>query len=208
MPSITRRPPKARDEPGKVERRVLETVERRLEGGTSYTELGIVQIAADAGVARSTFYVHYRDKSDLLIRLTETATERLFAVSEEWVRERRGSDAADELVKTIREVIREYRDHAALLRALAEVAGYDPAVEAFWAGKVEGFAAGLEARVREEQAAGDALPDIDPAMASRVVAWAVERNLARHVVVDDGAGDDALASTLARMMWATLYGER
>lgn len=208
MPSITRRPPRTREEPGKVERRVLETVERLLEGGASYTELGIVQIAADAGVARSTFYVHYRDKSDLLIRLTEAATERLFAVSEDWVLEKTGSDAADELRTAIREVIREYRDHAPLLGALAEVAGYDPEVETFWAGKVEGFAAGLESRVQEEQAAGEARQDIDPAMASRVVAWAVERNLARHVVTDGGAGDDALAATLARMMWATLYGER
>ena len=205
MPSITRRPSRTRDEPGKVERRVLETVERLLEGGASYTELGIVQIAADAGVARSTFYVHYRDKSDLLIRLTEAATERLFAEAGAWVRENRG---ADELVSTTREVIREYREHAALHRAVAEVAGYEPSVEAFWADKVEGFAAALEARVREEQAAGDARPDIDPAMASRVVAWAVERNIARHVAVDDGGGDDALAATLARMMWATLYGDR
>ena len=53
---------------------------------------------------------------------------------------------------------------------MAEVAGYEPSVEAFWAGKVEGFAVALEARVREEQAAGDARPDMDPAMASRVVA--------------------------------------
>ena len=102
MPSITRRPPRTREEPGKVERRVLETVERLFEGGTSYTELGIVQIAADAGVARSTFYVHYRDKSELLIRLTEAATDRLFAVSEDWVLEKTGSDAADELRTAIR----------------------------------------------------------------------------------------------------------
>ena len=113
MPSITRRPSKTREEPGKVECQVLETVERLLEGGATYTELGIVQIAADAGAARSTFYVHYRDKSDLLIRLTETATERLFAEAGAWVRE---SGGADELVRTTREVIREYRNHAALHR--------------------------------------------------------------------------------------------
>lgn len=130
----------------------------------------------------------------------------MFAVSENWAREGRAAGRAG-LERATLEVVSEYRDHAALLRAVAEVAGYEPSVEEFWNGRVDGVATALEARLREEQASGEARPDIDPALAAQVVVWAVERNTARQIAVDDGSGDPALALALTQMMWATLYGE-
>ena len=83
MPSVTRSPSAAAgsEHRAEVERRVLEAVEGLLAGGESFTALPIGRIAAEAGIGRTTFYGHFRDKPTLLIRLTESATTALFDVA-------------------------------------------------------------------------------------------------------------------------------
>ena len=50
-----------------VELRILEATERLLRDGASFTHLSLREISQAAGIARSTFYVHFADKSDLLL---------------------------------------------------------------------------------------------------------------------------------------------
>src|SRR5487761_1863651 len=80
MGSITRprsQPSKRRAE---TEAAVLAAVKRLLFEGESFTELGINRIAKEAGVARSTFYLCFQDKTDVLIRLTGSMKDELFAI--------------------------------------------------------------------------------------------------------------------------------
>jgi AcrR family transcriptional regulator len=58
MPSITRRTRSGAERRAEVESRLLGATVRLLAGGESITELGVQRIAAEAGVARSSFYVH------------------------------------------------------------------------------------------------------------------------------------------------------
>ncbi|MEU6204148.1 helix-turn-helix domain-containing protein, partial [Micromonospora musae] len=62
MPSITRRRSAAADRRLPVEAQILAATERLLGEGESFTELGVQRIAREAGVARSTFYMHFADK--------------------------------------------------------------------------------------------------------------------------------------------------
>jgi AcrR family transcriptional regulator len=43
-----------------------------LDAGESYTELGVQRIASAAGIARSTFYLYFKDKTSPAIRLGGT----------------------------------------------------------------------------------------------------------------------------------------
>ncbi len=151
MPSVTRKPSSGRLRREAVEQRVFDAVERLLADGESFTSLGVQRIADEAQIARSTFYVHFPDKSTLLMRLTESATRDMFPRPEEWVD---GADASglESLTRTTARMLGHYRSHADALAALAEVAAYDAEVAAFWRERVDRFADVLRERLEARPA--------------------------------------------------------
>ncbi len=85
MASVTRASrPNRQDRRDAMERRVLEAVEQLVRNGESFTELSVERIAAEVGISRSTFYVHFEDKSDLARRLTRTVLADMESVSRSW----------------------------------------------------------------------------------------------------------------------------
>ena len=183
-------------------RQVAEAVKRLLEDGPWYTTLGVQRIAAEAGIARSTFYLYFPDKTALLMRITESATEDLFAAAGAWLQE--GFADLDALEQTLLGVIAQQREHAALLAALMEVAGYDEQVAEFWRRRVGGFIDLLRERIAHGQRAGTIVPALDPGTTAAWIAWGTERLVAQHVAARPEGEDEHLAAGLARAIWTTL----
>jgi len=203
MPSVTRL---ARDDSHRaiVEQQVLEAVERLLGRGESFTSLGVQRIAAEAGMARTTFYGHFRDKPSLLIRLTESATLRLFTVAADWVRD--PESTREDLERTLGALIEEYRKHAPLLRAVNELAAYEPAVEAYWRAAIDDFATLIAQRIMREQTARRSVLHSRAGTTATWIAWGTERTIAMHVTAhpDDTRSDAALAAGIAAATWAAV----
>lgn len=206
MPSVVKARSTASERRGAAEERALRAVERLMEEGLSYTELPVLRIAREAGMARSTFYMHFADKTELLIRLGDHATDELFAAAEDWWRGDH-SDGVDGVARTMRAMIAGFREHERMLLALTEVAAYEPAVAAFWLQRVQGFVAIVEERLRELQADGHVNAELDPAATAGVLTLMVERGISLHVRIDSGEGDDRLADALGRAIWLTTYGD-
>ncbi|MBI5105428.1 MAG: TetR/AcrR family transcriptional regulator [Solirubrobacterales bacterium] len=202
MPSVTRRASRDADHREAVARQVTDAVERLLAEGSTYTSLGVQRIAAEAGIARSTFYLYFPDKVALLLRTTEIATEELFAAAEAWARE--GFEDLAALERTVAELVAQQRAHAPLLAALTEVAGYEPEVAAFWRARVGRFVEVLRRRLAAGQKAGTVDRALDPTVTAAWMAWGAERLIAQHVAGDGGRGDARLARGLATAIWATL----
>ncbi len=202
MPSVTRRASRSPERRETVVRQVADAVERLLAEGHGYTTLGVQRIADEAGIARSTFYLYFPDKSALLMRVAETATARLFATAEAWVAD--GFADRPALERALGDIVGQQREHAPLLAALTEVAGYDEAVAAFWRDRVNGFAGLLSERIADGQRAGTIAAGLDPDTAAAWMAWGVERLAAQHVASEPPSSDARLAGGLARAIWATL----
>ena len=204
MPSVTRPVAATGSEHrAEVERRVLAAVEGLLAGGESFTALPVGRIAAEAGIGRTTFYGHFRDKPTLLIRLTDSATTALFDVARSWVED--DGSTLEGLETTLERLVAEYRDHAPLLRALTELATYEPEVEEFWRETVDGFAEIIQRRLERDAAAGRVAEGFDAATTAAWIAWGTERTIAVHVAASaDGSGDDALAHGIAAATWAAM----
>jgi len=49
-----------------MRRRLLEVVQQLLDEGESFTEMSVERLVSEAGISRSTFYVYFEDKGDLL----------------------------------------------------------------------------------------------------------------------------------------------
>ncbi|WBB65916.1 TetR/AcrR family transcriptional regulator [Micromonospora sp. WMMD812] len=204
MPSITRRPSGGADRRLPVEARILATTQRLLAEGVTFTELGVQRIAREAEVARSTFYTHFADKTQLLMRLAESMSKTSFDVTATW-RPEPGAEALPSLTEIFRQVIGIYREHAAVLSAITEVSAYDPTVRQFWNGRLEQFVRNTERFIRVEQESDRAPRDLDPVQASRLIVIGGDRFLAQHIVTDDGSGDDAAARELAATWWYGIY---
>ena len=200
MASITRRARSSTDRRAEVESRLLETTVRLLAGGESFTELGVQRIAAEAGVARSSFYVHFPDKTALLVRLTEDLHQKSYELVSAWQQDE-SADTLESLLAVYRGVVTLYRENRVLLAAINEVAAYDPIVRQAWAAQLRWFADGTAARLRQDQDRGLAPADLDPAAATRVIVAGGAQAIVQHITDDDGTGDDALTRELALIFW-------
>jgi AcrR family transcriptional regulator len=178
-----------------VEAAVLRATEELLEEGASFAELGIERIATRAGISRTAFYFYFRDKRELLVRLTEEVNGQLMAAADTWW------SGAAELRQALRAIAALYGEHGALLRAVVEVSTYDEEVARFWRGLVGRFADATRERIEAER------PDAGPAAATAfALVWMVERSFYQQVVqgepVDTGELVDALATIFERTISA------
>ncbi|MBE1489415.1 TetR/AcrR family transcriptional regulator [Plantactinospora soyae] len=201
MPSITRR---RAPNPGRrafVETEILAATRRLLINGANFTELGVQQISTEAGVARSTFYSHFRDKTDLLLRLATTVVDRSFDIASAW----EPSDGLERLADGFRQVVGIYREHAVVLRAIAEVASYDATVRDFWYEGLSRFTDRTIAVLRDEQDSGRSPADLDLVSAGRVIVMGGKQAILDHITVGNSQHDAAFARELALIWWYGAY---
>jgi AcrR family transcriptional regulator len=183
---------------------VFAAVERLLNEGMKYTEISVQRIITEAEIARSTFYAHFRDKSDLLSRLAEGTRENFFDAASAW--EAMGAAAGvSSLTQIFEELIARHREHSAVLLAITEIAAYDPVVRDFYTSDLDAFEARVVSDLKERQQAGLTAPDLDPAAASRIIVWGGEQAIAHHISTDDGSGDATFARELATIWWYGAY---
>jgi AcrR family transcriptional regulator len=204
MPSTTRRQAHDTDRRSVVEGQILAATEQLLRGGSRFTDLGVQRIAEAAGVARSSFYFSFRDKTDLLIRLAGTVKQQVVDLAKDWHPEGPGG-GLDGLTAVFVDIIAFYRQHADLLAAITEVAAYDSKVAEVWGSELNRFTDRTAELIREEQTAGRTPASIDPVTAAEVMTWGGDQVIARHVANHDAGRDEAVARELALIRWYGVY---
>jgi hypothetical protein len=98
-----------------------------------------------------------------------------------------------------------YRERAAVLRAVAEVATYDATVRDLWNGGLARFMDHTVRQIRDQQDAGLTPTDIDAVSAGRVIIAGGERAFFDHITVGDPGDDAALARDQALTWWHGIY---
>jgi AcrR family transcriptional regulator len=138
-----------------------------------FRDLTVDQIARGAGLSRSAFYLHFRDKHDLLLAAVEEVATELYRMAERWWH---GEGPPAERVRlAIEGVVSVYAEHAGVLRVAIEVSTYDEEVGRAWRAIVERFIEAGADHIRSEQARGLISPALDAAATAEGLVWMVER---------------------------------
>ena len=203
MATLTRRSEARTARREAVESGVLEATEALLREGSSFAELRVEEIAGRAGISRPAFYFYFRDKRELLMRLTEDVAELLYAQAEAWWSG--GGDGRRELPDALVRVIALYGEHAPLLRAVVEASAYDEVVAGFWRALLGRFVSATRERIEREQASGriGSLPAEQTAFA---LCWMTERACYQQIVRGGDLEEPAFLEALVRVWVGTLYG--
>jgi AcrR family transcriptional regulator len=186
-----------------VQAAVLAATEELFGEGASFADLNIEKIATRAGISRTAFYFYFKDKRELLVKLTEEVTVELYQQADVWFSGQ--GDPRLEIREALASVAQLYASHAALMRVIVEVSTYEEEVARFWRGLLERFIDATADRMRTEQEAGNA-PAGDPRATAFALVWMCERTLYQQVVQQTPFDQALLAETLESIWMRAIYG--
>jgi TetR/AcrR family transcriptional regulator, ethionamide resistance regulator len=186
-----------------VQAAVLDATEALLSEGASYADLNIERIATRAGISRTAFYFYFRDKRELLMRLTEDVNELLYQQADIWFS---GAGAPEpEIRQALTNIAALYAEHGVLLRAIVEVSTYDDEVAQFWRAMLGRFVDASRRRIEAEQEAGLCVARHAQATAF-ALCWMTERTMYQHLVQGGPMTSDEMVDALVGIWLHSVYG--
>jgi AcrR family transcriptional regulator len=205
MASVTRRRSSSADRRAAVEERMLSAVEELLrDGATTYTELGVEQLAVAGGISRSGFCLYFRDKVDLLLRLGDRLKSASFEAAYSW--DPSGPNGGPEgLARVYERIFRVYRERGILMAAINEVAAYDTAARAWWLKSQQRFLDHTVELLVAEQRAGRTPADVNPVQAAEVIVRGGAELILLRASSKDDRDDAAVAREMAYGYWYGYY---
>lgn len=205
MASVTRKSQKSRarrrDE---IRAKLLEVIEQLLADGASFTEISIERLVSEANISRSTFYVYFEDKGDLLRGWFRDINSIITDAAQDWWSI--DKDATWERLRAAQgRIFEAYRPHVPLMEATNDTAAYDPVVREALEAEMQRNVAGLRKHIRIGQQEGFIDPGLQPHETAEWLARMAERGL--HKLVR-GASDEEferLIDAYTDIIWNTLY---
>ena len=121
MASVTRRARNDVDVALNMEERLQQALERLLDRGLTITAISVDALSREAGIARATFYLHFRDKGELVARLIARVADEVVGAGGLWFVH--AEDARfEDLRAAMARFFDAYLEHHAILAAAAETA--------------------------------------------------------------------------------------
>jgi AcrR family transcriptional regulator len=188
-----------RRSPAEAEREILDSAERFLRE-RPLRELTIDEVMAGTGLSRPAFYVYFRDRHDLVLRLISEIGAELFEMADKWLK---GND----LRAGVEGVVAVYAKHGPVLRAISDAAVDDPDVEEAYHGLVQRFIDATAEHIRLEQKDGRA-EGMTARRTAAALVWMNERYLSMCLGGSKQLKPREVSDTLAQIWMRTLYLEK
>ncbi|MCB1015772.1 MAG: TetR/AcrR family transcriptional regulator [Acidimicrobiales bacterium] len=175
-----------------------------------FLDARIADITATAGVSQGSFYHYFDSKEQVFREVAETLEAALTApAGGDGVGDEGRAAPASEYERILganRLYLERYRANARIMGVIEEVSRYDDHVNQARMRRQKHFADRAERAVRRLQAAGQADPAVDPAIAALALGSMVARTAELWLVQGwDDYDVDAVAEQLSRL-WANALG--
>ncbi len=159
-------------------------------------------VMSATGLSRPSFYEYFRDRNDLIIRLTERLGEWTLKMAEPFLVN------PDEPVKALdmlaEKLVDFYRERGHLLKAFIEAAAQDGQVEVAQRRQVRRLVDVIADFIRAGMAGGS-ITGIDPELVALAMTLMGEALLREHVSADSSADDNRFVTALATIWKRVLY---
>lgn len=206
MPSVTRRRQSVKDQRREeAMTALLGALQAALADGVSYNELSVGKLSKLAGISRSTFYAHFRDKADFIEAWLQEITGDIEDASAAWW----AIDARstiDDLRAALRSLIAVWRPLLPMMSAVFDAAAWDDALRESAFGLVEYYIDELTAHIERGQREGWVDPALLPRETAGWLSWMAER-VQRQVFRGRVTKRDVEAhvDVFTEIVWLTLY---
>jgi AcrR family transcriptional regulator len=187
--------------PEAAQREIIEAAEAFLRE-RPFRELTVDEVMRRTGLSRPSFYVYFRDRHTLILRLVELLQGELLTVANRWYESEGGG--AQVLKEALEGVVAVYGRHAAVMRALADAAVDDREVERAYDALVRGFVEATGEHIQAEVRAGLIEP-LDPVETAKALIWMTERYLYHSFGPTHRVAAGRVIETLTALWTRTLY---
>lgn len=194
------------DEPKlSIDDRLLGAMERLLEKGHRFGALSVEQLTEEAGIARGTFYLHFRDKGELVARLMSHVTDELIQATGIWMSDAEATTVRD-MQLGLTAMVRSFKKHQAILSAINDMAATDEKVAALYREMVDTICARSRKSLAAVKRQGRSRPGATDEVAD-ALSWMVVMYCTRFVGERDGAALDRLAKSVGYICAATVFAD-
>jgi TetR/AcrR family transcriptional regulator, ethionamide resistance regulator len=188
--------------PEVAEREIIAAAEAFLRE-QPFRALTVDEVMRRTDLSRPSFYVYFRDRHHLVLRVVEHLGSELYEMSDRWLR---GTGEGPQLAREALEgIVGVYAAHGPVMRALADAAADDPGVEEAYNGIVDSFVRATARHIEDEIAVGRILP-VDPDETAKALVWMMERYLNLSFGHEPTSSREAVADTLTTIWTRVLYG--
>ena len=169
-----------------------------------YADLSIEDLTVTGGIARSTFYAYFTDKTELLCAMADEVLEQIFAEGHTWW-DLPDTAGIPELRAALLPPIHARIAHGPILGAITEGAGADDRLRDRQTRLINELAESLAAHIRRAQKAKAASPDIDPERTAKWLLWTFDRALYELIDTENPDETSRLVDAVTMIIWRTLY---
>jgi AcrR family transcriptional regulator len=168
-----------------------------------YTEISVEKLSVAADLTRTTFYVYFEDKVDLLMAWLENVREAAGSAPIGWaVRDRAPTRA--ELRRDVAAALARYRPHTAVLAAARDTALFESRADAAYRAFVRRSIDDLADHIERGRDGGWIHPDLPATEVATWLASMVHRTLSATPPLDEHAYMNRLED-YTDIFWNTLY---
>ncbi|GLY16889.1 HTH-type transcriptional regulator EthR [Kineosporia sp. NBRC 101677] len=173
-----------------------------------FSEVSVGEIAGRAGISRPTFYFYFDTKHALLAAVLERVTQdKLQLALRGLAPEAPDDDPARTFRESYHEILRLWREHAAVVLAASDAMRSDPVLERVYADMNEAFVVSATAWIERERATGRAPAGVDARTLATTLVWMSERNLYSILLgPQDEAQEELRIEALAQVWIRSTYG--
>lgn len=186
-----------------IDERLLAAMERLLERGQKFATLTVEQLASEAGMARGTFYLHFKDKGELVTRLMGVVTNDIVQDAGAWLAFAEKPQRAD-IEAAIVGVANAFRKHRTIVSALNDTAMSDPAVEALYMSMMQTICIRCRHSVSAAGRDGLARPEANSDVAD-ALSWFVVLYFGRFAAIREGEDFNRLAEAVTHICATAVF---
>ena len=184
--------------------RLMAAAEELLDDGVTLADLGVDRLTQQAGVSRSSFYVYFEDRADLMRLWFSSVVDEIVEATRGWWAV--GPDPDRAAVRdALGAIVAVYRPHARLMAATFDAATHDADLRRLTDVLISESVDGLRRHIVRGQKAGWVDPALHPESCATHLTWMAERTFNQLLPGAAPRAAERLTETYTDIVWATLY---